>query len=208
MRSRIAIFAALGGALVLQACASMGEDECKLADWRGIGIEDGSRGATTASFTKRRQACAKHGVQADMQAYLQGRSQGLRQYCRPQNGYSQGASGRRYNGVCPPELERGFIEAHAQGWGLYERKRTVHRLKKKLHSAEHRAKQIEHLLAEKTAALVMTRGNVQQRASLAIELKQLTQEKIEVERDLPVIERDHAAAVDEYDRYRASLGRN
>ena len=82
---------ALGG------CAGMDREECRTADWRAIGYEDGVQGQSAAYFGTRRKACAEHGITADFDAYLAGRAAGLAHFCRPQNGYQLGVQGH------PPE---------------------------------------------------------------------------------------------------------
>ena len=113
----------------------------------------------------------------DFAAYLHGRGQGLVQYCRPPNGYALGARGQAYRGVCPESLEAPFVAAHADGMGLYERHRAVKRAAKRLYRAEARARRIEHLLVEKTQALISPKTRPQSRLSLALDLKQLTEKR-------------------------------
>ena len=60
----------------LSGCASMNAEECAATDWTAIGYEDGSRGYTADRFSNHRNACAKHGITPDFQAYMNGRSQG------------------------------------------------------------------------------------------------------------------------------------
>ena len=45
-------------AMSFAACASMSEDECRTADWRTIGYEDGAAGASATALGHRREACA------------------------------------------------------------------------------------------------------------------------------------------------------
>ena len=142
----------------------------------------------------------------DFAAYLHGRGQGLVQYCRPPNGYALGARGLAYRGVCPESLEAPFVAAHADGMGLYERHRAVKRAAKRLYRAEARARRIEHLLVEKTQALISPKTRPQSRLSLALDLKQLTEKKVEIEHSLDGLAHDHAAAEQEHQDYRARNG--
>lgn len=200
-------FLAITLLLALAGCASKGMDEaeCRTADWRAVGYEDGARGQSAQTFGKHRKACAEHGVTAGFDAYLGGHGEGLAVYCRPQNGYRLGTGGYRYNGVCPAHLEAAFVAAHGDGLGLYQRKATVNRIGRKLNTSKARAKEIEYLLVEKGAMLISPILLPAELASLAIELKQLGEEKVAVERSIPQLEQDHAEAQRDYEHYRSQL---
>ena len=190
---------ALGG------CAGMDAEECQMADWRAIGYEDGVQGRSAAHFGSRRKACAEHGITADFDGYMAGRSEGLAHFCRPQNGYDLGVRGQLYAGVCPIELEPAFLSAHADGFGLYERSAALNHIREQLHYSQKRAQEIEYLLAETTALLISPDLAATERATVAIELKQLTEEKIGIERSIDQLEQDYAAAELEYEDYRRQL---
>jgi hypothetical protein len=187
---------ALGG------CAGMDAEECRTADWRAIGYEDGVQGRGAASFGTHRKACAGHGVTADLDAYLGGRGEGLVHFCRPQNGYALGVQGNPYAGVCPIALEAAFLAAHTEGYGLYQRQAALEHLGKRLHHSRRRAEEIEYLLADRTALLISPDLAAAARASVAIELKQLAQEKVRVEQSIDQLEYEYAAAEEEYEDYR------
>lgn len=191
--------------LAVSGCSGMSVEECSVADWRAIGYEDGAKGLSPEAFGKHRQACAEHGVAADFDGYLAGRNAGLAHYCRPQNGYNLGARGYRYSGVCPAELEAGFLAAHGDGFGLYTRRREVNRIARNLDRARARSEEIEHLIAENTTLLISPGIPPAGRAELVIELKQLAEEKIRVEESIPELEYDYDAAKRALDDYRANI---
>ena len=193
---RFAITTAL--ALSVAACASMSEKECSVADWRAIGFEDGVSGATPAAFSTHRKACAAHGIAANFGDYKTGHDEGIAQFCRPQNGYSQGTHGKPYQGVCPSHLESAFVTAHLEGFTLYQKFSEMHRIGKELDDARERAKTIEHDIVETTAALAAPGIPAVERANLALELKHLTEEKIDVERSIPELERAYEQAESDY----------
>lgn len=186
----------------LSGCAGMDAAECRMADWRAIGYEDGAQGRSPEYFGERRKACAEHGVVANFDAYLAGRAQGLTLFCRPSTGYRLGTQGRAYSGVCPAELEGAFLAAHGDGYGLYTRRVALGKLEKRLRYSEKRAQEIEYLLAENTALLIAPDVEASERAAIAVELKQLAEEKVELEAAIRRLEHDHARAESDYAHYR------
>lgn len=191
----------------LAGCSSKGmqEEECLTADWRAVGYEDGAQGYGPQYFGVRRKECAEHGVAADFDAYMGGREEGLAHYCRPQNGYRAGVAGYAYEGVCPPEVEAAFMAAHADGFGLYQRRVAMQNIGKRLRYSRQRAQEIEYELVDKGGMMVNPALTVADRTALAIELKNLAQEKAGLERAIPQLENDHAAAQAEYESYRSEM---
>ena len=98
--------------LAATGCATLNESEWRNADWRTIGFEDGARGASASRIGEHREACAGHDIAPDLTAYRQGRDEGLRQYCRVQNGFRLGEQGKAYTGVCPEDVESAFQAAY------------------------------------------------------------------------------------------------
>src|SRR5262245_45861049 len=94
--------------LALSGCASMSKNECLTVDWRTVGFEDGAAGYPADRIGQHCKACAKHGVTPDLAAYQSGREQGLREYCRPQNGFRVGSRGSGYDGSCPADMDEAF----------------------------------------------------------------------------------------------------
>jgi len=189
--------------LALAGCAgSMNAKECQSADWRAIGFEDGAKGRDAAYIGNRRKACGEHGVAIDFAAWQGGRAEGLAQFCRPLTGYRLGSRGYAYRGVCPPDLEPSFLSAHADGYGLYERRLAVQRLRKELNRTRKQLADTEHGIADATALLVTPRVSPQQRADTAVTLKQLVTDRVRLEDSIPLIEEDLARAEHDYESYR------
>src|SRR5262245_18824525 len=115
----------LAGAWALGGCASMSADQCMATDWRTVGYEDGVSGYSGDRIGQYRKACTKHGVSPDLAAYQNGREQGLKEFCKPLNGFRTGANGRGYNGVCPAALDPPFMEAYESGRQLYSLRSRV-----------------------------------------------------------------------------------
>ena len=180
-------------ALAFSGCASMSADECLTGDWYAIGYEDGSRGSTADALGNRRKACAKHGVSPDFQAYQTGRDEGLKQYCQPQRGFNVGASGGRYNGVCPAHLEPNFLDAFRTGSQLHTLRSNVNNANYAISSKEAELERIEEKIRAKEAILIAAETTVQDRVLVISDLKDLNERtgQLEAEIDDLIAERAH-----------------
>lgn len=94
---------ALFGLLALTGCATLTADQCKIADWRALGVEDGALGHGESRFLSYTKDCAAAGVTPDRLAWEAGRAEGLKQFCTPEGAYSAGVDGRPFRGLCASE---------------------------------------------------------------------------------------------------------
>lgn len=196
--------------LVFAGCASQGmsEAECRLADWYAIGFEDGARGWSVQSIGNHRTACAEHGVATDFERYRAGHAEGLEQWCRPQNGAHLGSNGYRYDGQCPADLEGPFLAAYSDAYGLWERRSQLNGLQRALDTKQARARRVEVLLVEKGAAIVLPTLLPAERAALAVEIKQLGEERARLQHEIHDLEHRCDEAAAELERYRTELAMN
>lgn len=112
----VAIFAlGLVAFATLPGCAPVSKSECQTGDWYDIGLRDGARGYGEERFLENAKACAKHGLTADRERWLDGRMHGLERYCTPRSGFEHGASNDSYAGVCQQFGEDRFLEAFNLG---------------------------------------------------------------------------------------------
>jgi hypothetical protein len=192
---------------LLAGCAGSGmsEVECRSADWRGIGFEDGARGLAPEAIRTHRMACGEHGVAPSLDDYLAGHAEGLERYCQPRNGWLLGESGQYYAGICPEELEDPFLTAYEDAYGLYERRTRVQNVRHRLHQKQSRAQQIERLVVDKTARLVSADLEPAGRAALVVDLKHLAEERVAADAAIQELEHDLADAEDDYDHYRSAV---
>lgn len=93
---------------LLNACASMTVEECKVARWGDVGLRDGLAGAPLSRLNDLAKDCAEAKVAVDTPAYLRGRDQGLISYCQPDNAVRLGLAGKSYQGACPPQVDADF----------------------------------------------------------------------------------------------------
>ncbi|WP_167496345.1 DUF2799 domain-containing protein [Desulfopila sp. IMCC35006] len=114
------LLAAVLFGLLVSGCAAMSKKECLNAQWQSVGFEDGAKGYQASRIGEYRTSCAEYNVAPDVDAYMQGRLQGLAQWCTPSNGYYQGTRGAVYNGVCPEALASDFEFAMSEGRAVYD----------------------------------------------------------------------------------------
>jgi hypothetical protein len=104
--------------IALPGCGAVSKSECQSGDWYDIGVRDGARGYGEERFLENAKACAKHGLAADREQWLDGRMRGLERYCTPRNAFGVGARNESYAGVCPQYGEEDFLRAFGLGKDL------------------------------------------------------------------------------------------
>ena len=192
-------------ALALTGCATMDRDECLMADWRNVGFEDGRGGQLTNYVGEHREACARHGVTPNLTEYLAGHSQGIAEYCRPQNGFRLGQSGQAYRGECPAGLEAAFVESHAGGYGLYERREEVDRLRSEIALNLYREDQLQQMIIQKRDVLASPETSREQRGDIRAEIEELVDERWELRRAIGRLEFHLEQALLDLDTYQKNL---
>ena len=176
----------------LSGCASMNADECAATDWSAIGYEDGSRGYTEDRFGNHRRACAKHGITPDFQAYQNGRDRGLESFCQPGRGFSYGANGGQYSGVCAADLEPGFIDAYRAGRKLHTLRSNVNAVNSQLYAAENALEGAKNRIVSVELALINSETTTDERIAYLAELKQLSESKGKLKSDIKQLVADRA----------------
>jgi hypothetical protein len=195
----VALLAALTG------CSSMSESECLATDWRTVGYEDGVNGYPGDRIGRYRNACSEHGVTPDLAEYQAGREQGLREFCKPLNGFRVGARGAGYSGVCPADLDQSFEDAYQSGRQLYTLRSRVGSAQSELYSMRAELDQIDRDLVSIAARIVDPAVTTEHRAQLLIDTKQMSERKGEIKARIPQLESELVAYQRELDDYRASL---
>ncbi|MEO9826713.1 MAG: DUF2799 domain-containing protein [Paracoccaceae bacterium] len=105
--------------LVLAACATLSEDQCRAGDWGAIGQNDGANGRKADFILQHAKACNKIGVVPVRATWEKGRQEGLKLYCRPRRAYEVGAKGKTLSPVCPVEGLAQLERANARGLRWY-----------------------------------------------------------------------------------------
>lgn len=138
----IAVVLGLIGVLAMSGCATLSREECLMSDWYELGARDGAAGYSPERLAEHRQACAEYRIRPDREAYRAGWEEGIRDYCTPQRGFSEGRKGGSYTGVCPQPLERAFVRQYQIGRELYQQEQRIQELERERdrRKEEHRKK--------------------------------------------------------------------
>ncbi len=116
--SKLMRFPPLLTLMLVAGCGTLSKDECATADWRQIGEGDGASGQQNHYLDQHRKSCRKHGIAVDPESYYDGRREGLRRFCRTDQGYALGLDGDEYFGVCPQDRAREFQHSYVKGLAL------------------------------------------------------------------------------------------
>jgi len=195
----------LAAAAALSGCNSMSAQECQATDWRTVGYEDGVNGYTGDRIGRYRNACSEHGITPNLEQYQAGRDQGLREFCKPANGFRVGSHGGGYNGVCPADLDESFADAYTSGRQLYVLRSRVGSTQDEINAMRSEMEQIERNLVTIGAQLVDPTTTNEQRAQLVLDTKHMAERKGEIKARIPQLESELALQQRELDDYRATL---
>ena len=124
--------------LWLTGCATMTPNECKSANWGEVGLRDGLEGKALSVLNDRVKDCAEANVPVDTPRYLQGRDQGLLQYCRIENAVPLGLNGKSYDGVCPSAMDGEFRRRFKVGRDVHLARNDLRNLEGRRSTAEER----------------------------------------------------------------------
>jgi hypothetical protein len=197
----LTIIALLGAS----GCASMSADECAVSDWHTIGYEDGARGYSADQIGRHRKACAKHGVAPDFESYQAGRKDGLRQFCQPSRGFNLGASGGRYNGVCPSDMEFDFVEAFNSGHQLYNLRASVNSATHQINAKESELEHTKDDIRTAEAELIAKETTMQDRVLLLADLKDMSERIGQLEAEIVGLVEERAIAEQQLATYQSIL---
>lgn len=191
-----ALFTSVASILVLlqiSACATLNESECKTANWQIIGLEDGSQGRPASYIGEHRKACSEYTISPNLNAYLKGHSQGLKQYCTEQNGYQQGVRGKALSQVCSGSLATSFSRGHQRGLLVYQAASEMRAMQSQIDSLYHRLDEIESIRIADEEELIRNGTSEYRRRELLDEIKELERESesilIEIDHLKPELER-------------------
>ena len=192
--------------LLLGACAAkMSRDECRTVDWRTVGYEDGVAGQPGDRIGEHRRACAEYGVTPDLNAYLAGRTAGLREYCQPHNGYRAGANGYTYFDTCPADLAEAFEIAYDEGRALYVRERRVTDTERQIEDRHREIRRLEDRVAESAFDVIDTTSTAEERTQAVLDTKQAAERIGRLKAEITELEKERARYQAELDAYRQTV---
>jgi hypothetical protein len=192
--------------LLLGACAAkMSRDECRTVDWRTVGYEDGVAGRPGDRIGEHRRACAEYGVTPDLNAYLAGRTAGLREYCQPHNGYRAGANGYTYFDTCPADLAEAFEIAYDEGRALYVRERRVTDTERQIEDRRREIRRLEDRVAESAFDVIDTTSTAEERTQAVLDTKQAAERIGRLKAEITELEKERARYQAELDAYRQTV---
>lgn len=129
---------------ILTSCATLSKEECKLGNWQAIGYSDGVAGYYPSRISSHAKACAKVNVTPNIQAWEQGRQQGLKQYCTQMKAYQLGKVGQYMNAVCPSSQIETLQKANAHGLEYYRLNQVISEQKNKLNTYQDELKKLKN----------------------------------------------------------------
>jgi hypothetical protein len=203
VKSNLILIAVLSFAIA-GCSATMSKEECRTVDWRTVGYEDGVAGRSGEQIGLHRKACAEYGVKPDLDAYRSGRADGLREYCRPHNGYRAGVNGAAYYDGCPPELAPAFEESYEYGRQFYIRERRVSDADDQIAWNRREIARLEDAVARSAFDVITETSTPEQRTQGVLDAKQAAERIGRLRTETSQLEKDRAEFAAELDAYRAT----
>ena len=183
----------------------MSKDECRTVDWRTVGYEDGVAGQPGDRIGEHRRACAEHGVTPNLDAYLAGRTAGLREYCQPHNAYRAGVNGYTYFDTCPADLAPAFVKAYDEGRALYVRERKVAETDELIEQKRREIRRLEDRVAESAFDVIDQDATPEQRTQGVLDTKQAAERIGQLKTEIAQLEQERARYQAELDAYRKTV---
>ena len=202
---RLLAIAATALALTLPGCATLSESQCLASDWQTVGYRDGMSGIQSSQLLKHQNACVKHGIVPDRNAYLAGWEEGVAQHCQPNNGFNAGERGASYSNVCPDNLKDSFYEAYQDGRRLFLAHSEINNLSRSISQKEYRLKQIKSQITSTEVRLVDDATPAIQRRELLEITKDLAQEQGRLHAEIQDLTVDVAVKTERLQRLRQTL---
>lgn len=208
MRRVLAVrLAAVLGLLALTgACETMSADECRVADWRSLGFQDGANGTSLDKYAAREKSCAKTGITAQFEPYSAGRADGLRSFCQPERGFRAALNGYVYQGVCSASDEPDFLIGYDDGRMAYQALSAVSTLKSEISSLQYRLDDYERELRDKRQQMNRPDGDAADRDRTRDRINDLVADRKSAERDLRSKQDDLYWRENDLDRVRGQIG--
>lgn len=195
----------VSGLIALSGCAGMSESQCLASDWRTIGYRDGLNGTQSTALLRHQNACIKHDVRPDREAYLAGWREGVHQYCDPSNAFNVGERGAAYGNVCPPEMQEGFNSAYQEGRRLYLAQSELNQIHRAISEREQRLKDVKSELAAIAGYMIDSGATPGERAEMLLNAKDLAQEQGRLEGEIEDLKAEAAVKAERLENLRHNI---
>lgn len=205
MTRGMGLAAGLAALIALAGCAGMDKPTCVAADWRTVGYNDGVQGRTLDALEQHTNDCTRHGAPPQLEAYTTGRNSGLVVFCQPWQGYGYGLRNKAYAGVCPANLEPGFLAAYEDGRRQHRLQSSYDNLRRQVQRADRRIDSLDADLGNKERRLVAKDLDTNQRLKLIDQIRRLAEERGRLYEQLPVLESQLVDADAELAAYQAAM---
>lgn len=183
MRTVLLSIGLIAASTLLGSCATMSAEECAAGDWSGRGFSDGAAGYAQSRLGEHAEACSKHGIAPDDDAYRAGWAQGVLRYCTLPNGFAQGRSGSAYNGVCPAGLEADFLPAYQDGQVVYTAEQALSNARSSVDSLGGRLEELDDKIDAKQRELRAEGLTDEQRDQIRTRIQEIRREREDTQRD-------------------------
>ena len=192
MRQSIGILI-LAALLSLSGCATLSESQCVANDWQTVGYRDGMGGTHhSQQLLKHQNACVKHGVVPDREAYLRGWNDGVVQFCQPESGFAAGERGAAYANVCPEEMQQAFYTAYQDGRQLHLAKAEIASMERTINQKQQQLARLESELSATETQVIEGELTSLERRELLDETKALAQKQGQLETEIQALKIDVA----------------
>ncbi|WP_045855539.1 DUF2799 domain-containing protein [Teredinibacter purpureus] len=170
---RIVYTATFGLTFLLNACASLSEQECLNADWSMIGQEDASIGRSVTTLSNHRKACAKVNIIPNQTQYEQGYQRGLLHYCTYTNGQTLASNGGHFFEACSEPQATDFLAGFEHGQKIHATKQAVATLKREIQTLNSALEDSLLQIKELEETLIQGDGNEGSRRDALTEIDRL-----------------------------------
>jgi hypothetical protein len=135
---KILFFTALSGSLI--ACGGNVKSlQCSGLNWNEQGYKNAQSGKSPREFNQYRDSCGDRLEKGAVDAYLDGYTRGIMEFCTYENGYAAGLNSQPLDNVCPVELRASYAKGHSAGaFEGKERKRLFEQSQEEAEAASQR----------------------------------------------------------------------
>ena len=169
--------------------ATVSESQCLARDWQTLGYLDGVNGLRSSTLLNHHDGCVEYAT-PDREGYLIGWHEGIAEFCQADNAFRVGENGWTYYNVCPIDQEAAFLVEFNKGHNLYLVRRDIADLERRIDHGQSRLAELKAQLIGSAAGQFSGTLTPQERATLIAQSQRLNNERIELERELPALERE------------------